>query len=406
MKDIKVGIVGAGLTGLVAAKTLSNQGIQVTVFEKLNQAGGRIRTEKVSGWKLDVGFQVLLTAYPYLQEHVDLKKLDTITLDAAATIYRAGKITAVGDPFRTKNVLLKTLFSDIGSIKDKWLIYKFKRYVDRKTITEIFELSNRSSIEFLASFGFSERIIDRFFKPFFGGIFLERELHTSSRMLLFVFKMFAEGSAVIPKEGIGAVAAELLKEMEHVIIHYNSTVLKVENESIYFENGEKESFDYVINTIPDYGKRQPNNKWEGCNCLYFEHASPAIIAEPRIGLNANQNRFINSIFYPSVYHQPKGGSDTALLSVTVLDSMGLTENELVKKVGMELKSDFNISAARFIKSYPIIYALPKLEDPSDSVSFDSSTNTFEVGDFILNGSQNAACKVGELIAKTILEKEN
>lgn len=105
MKSVKVGVIGAGLTGLIAAKELSNKGVEISLFEKLSQPGGRMRTEEIDGWKLDVGFQVLLTAYPYLQKHVDFSKLNVLTLEAAATILREGETTAVGDPFRTKNIL-------------------------------------------------------------------------------------------------------------------------------------------------------------------------------------------------------------------------------------------------------------------------------------------------------------
>lgn len=178
-----------------------------------------------------------------------------------------------------------------------------KRYVDKRSIDELFELKNTSTLNLLKEFGFSEQIIDRFFKPFFGGIFLENKLTTSSRMFLFIFKIFASGNAVIPVDGIGAVANQLVAKMPKVSFHYNSEVSQVDQETIHFKNGEKQSFDYVINTIPNYGKRKAKDQWQNCYNLYFEHSSPAIIKEARIGLNANQNKMINNIF----------GSNTTLM---------------------------------------------------------------------------------------------
>ena len=402
MAQIKVGIVGAGLTGLVAAKELSSKGIAVAVYEKLDVPGGRMRTENVDDWKLDVGFQVLLTAYPYLQKHIDLDLLNLHKLEAAATIFRSGKTTAVGDPFRTKNILWATVFSDIGSVKDKYLIFKLKRFVDRHSIDEIFELENMTSIKFLEKFGFSERILDRFFKPFFGGIFLERELTTSSRMLLFVFKMFSEGNAAIPQGGIGELASKLAASLTEVYFHYNSEVEKIKDETIYLKEGSQESFDYVINTIPNYNNRSDKSLWQDCFCFYFEHPSPRIIDTARIGLNANPNRYINNIFYPSSLEKPSAKEGRELISVTVLNSNGLTKNELIKRVEAELNADFGIDAMNLIKFYHIPYALPKNEALKNTISFDKNTKTFEVGDFLMNGSQNAACKVGELIAAHVL----
>ena len=406
MKQVNVGIVGAGLSGLIAAKTLSSKGIEVTVFEKLNQPGGRMRTEEIDGWKLDIGFQVLLTAYPYLQKYVDFSKLNLFKLEAAATIFREGQTTAVGDPFRTRNILFKTVFSDIGSIKDKWLIFQLKRFVDKRSIDDVFELENTTTIDFLKEFGFSQQIIERFFKPFFGGIFLENKLTTSSRMFLFVFKMFAKGTAAIPIDGIGAVASQLVSEMPKVRFHYNSEVSKVDQETIHFENGEEKSFDYVINTIPNYGKLRDQAHWQNCYNLYLEHSSPAIIKEARIGLNANQNKLINNIFYPSIHQNPKVKEGKSLISVTVLNSNNLKEIKIIEKVIQELRTDFNIKDARLIKFYQIPYALPKLKAPVNSVSFDKSAKTFEIGDYLMNGSQNAACKIGGLVAERILKDFN
>ena len=62
MSDKKVIIVGAGLAGLNAARTLTRAGVGCTVLEAADGVGGRVRTDIVDGFKLDRGFQVLLDA--------------------------------------------------------------------------------------------------------------------------------------------------------------------------------------------------------------------------------------------------------------------------------------------------------------------------------------------------------
>ena len=57
--------------------------------------------------------------------------------------------------------------------------------------------------------GFSAEIIDRFFRPFLGGIFFDTRLRTSSRLFAFVMRMLATGSNCLPARGIGAVAEQL-----------------------------------------------------------------------------------------------------------------------------------------------------------------------------------------------------
>jgi phytoene dehydrogenase-like protein len=61
----------------------------------------------------------------------------------------------------------------------------------------------------LAKEGFTPAMVDRFFRPFLGGIFFDRGLGTSSRLFDFVMRMLAVGSNCLPAGGIGAVSEQL-----------------------------------------------------------------------------------------------------------------------------------------------------------------------------------------------------
>ena len=61
--------------------------------------------------------------------------------------------------------------------------------------------------------GFSEAIIDRFFRPFLGGIFFDTGLSVTSRLFQFVMRMLATGSNCLPAGGIGAVAEQLAAQL-------------------------------------------------------------------------------------------------------------------------------------------------------------------------------------------------
>ena len=64
-------IVGAGISGLQAARLLEIQGATYLLLEKSNKIGGRVQSETVDGYVLDHGFQVLQTAYPEVQRSLD-----------------------------------------------------------------------------------------------------------------------------------------------------------------------------------------------------------------------------------------------------------------------------------------------------------------------------------------------
>jgi phytoene dehydrogenase-like protein len=66
IKDMKpsITIIGAGISGLSVGLHLHREGFSVKIIEASDRAGGRIKTDSVDGFRLDRGFQVLLTSYP------------------------------------------------------------------------------------------------------------------------------------------------------------------------------------------------------------------------------------------------------------------------------------------------------------------------------------------------------
>ena len=76
MVDADVLIVGGGLAGLCCARRLCGAGVKCRVLEASDAVGGRARTDRLDGFLLDRGFQVLLTAYPEAQQVLDYGALD------------------------------------------------------------------------------------------------------------------------------------------------------------------------------------------------------------------------------------------------------------------------------------------------------------------------------------------
>jgi protoporphyrinogen oxidase len=406
-KSPSIHIIGGGISGLIAARVLEEHGLSATIIEATDRLGGRVKTDVVDGYNLDHGFQVLLTAYPAAKKYLDFDALALQEFLPGSAIFKNGKQKIIGDPLRNLSLLLPTLVSGIGTVNDKLKILALNRRLKKKSIQNIFAEKEQTTISYLENIGFSEAIITDFFIPFFSGIFLENKLETSSRMFEFVYKMFGEGNAALPKDGIQAIPKQLFEKLKSTTIIFNTKVKSVENGNIKLESGEtlKSNFTIIATQASGLVSNLKNQAtlWKSCDTLYFEVAKREI-RKPLIGLIAAPNALINNIFY----HTSLQTSATALkelLSVTVIDRQNLTNKQLVAKVQKELKELCNIDSCTFIKQYNIPMALPKLQDiqyemlPSET----RLTETiFLAGDTQLNGSLNAAMIAGERAALEVI----
>lgn len=363
-EEYKIHIIGAGISGLIAASVLEKKGFKPTILESSDNVGGRVKTDFIKGISMDRGFQVLLSDYPMAKKYLDYPKLELQKLCPGAVVFYEGKKNTIGDPLRDLSFLLSTVFSSVGSLLDKEKILRLNLMLKNKTIDKIFEDEETSTLEYLEKFGFSNKIINRFFKPFFSGIFLETELKTSSRMFEFIYKMFGEGHAMIPKNGIQAIPQQLLDKLSSTKIIYNTEVNSIKEEEILLKNGESLKSDYtIIATNTDCLLEKPigdKTKWKSCETLYFQTKNK-VIEKPLIGLISDPDALINNIFYHSSI-ETKIKSENELLSVTVIKQHNLIENELLQRVKEELNTYCGIKDCVFIHKYTIAKALPDLKN--------------------------------------------
>ena len=406
--EYKIHIIGAGVSGLIAAKVLEDNGFQPVIVEATDRVGGRVKTDVVDGYQLDHGFQVLLTAYPAAKKYLDFESLDLQKFLPGASVFKNGRQVILGDPLREVSLLYATLLSGIGTIADKIKILQLNRRLKKKKILDIFSDKEQSTASYLVGLGFSDQMIAQFFKPFFSGIFLESQLDTSSRMFEFVYKMFGEGYATLPKAGIEAIPKQLAGKLKKTAFLFNTKVTSINNEELVLSDNEKLKSDFTI-VATDASHLISNLKnqsvaWKSCETLYFE-TGHRVIKKPLIGLVAKDKSLINNIFYHSSI-ETSIKAKKELLSVTVIDKQGLSNKELLERVKKELKEYCGIDSCLFIKQYSIPTALPNLTNlqyemlPSETRL---TSNMFLAGDTLLNGSLNAAMISGERAALGILE---
>jgi phytoene dehydrogenase-like protein len=207
MTDVVV--AGGGLAGLVAARRLADRGLDVTLFERRSDPGGRVRSVRRDGFVFDRGFQVLFTAYPAVKRELALDDLDLRYFSSGATIARPGERSTLADPFRNPGALLSSLSCPEVTLSDKLRVLRLRRQLRAKDADEIFDGDDGSIAEYLREFGFSEQFVEHFAGPFYGGITLDRSLSTASSVFEYTFKMLSEGRTAVPAAGMGAIGRQL-----------------------------------------------------------------------------------------------------------------------------------------------------------------------------------------------------
>lgn len=222
--DGPVAVVGAGLAGLSCAVALHDAGIAVQVYEASDDVGGRVRTDHVDGFTLDRGFQVALTAYPEMHRQLDMAALDLQAFDPGALVWRNGKGSVVGDPFRRPTTALSTVASPIGSPFDKARIALLRHRLRSVHPARLLQGDDVSTRTALADAGFSETIVERFFRPLVGGIQLDPNLADSRRMFDVIFRMLADGDSAVPAAGMQAIPRQLADRLPVGAVHLDAPV--------------------------------------------------------------------------------------------------------------------------------------------------------------------------------------
>lgn len=341
-------IIGAGLAGLACARQLHAAGRSFMICEAADRVGGRVATDVCDGYRLDRGFQVLLTAYPEAQRVLDYDALNLRRFYPGALVRHGGKWHRVADPFRHPIDGLRGAFNPIGSFADKLRVgwsrlggFDFSHHEQGLT-----------TLEALRAEGFSESMIGRFFRPFLGGVFLESRLDTTVRKLEFVMRNFARGDTAIPALGMAEIPRQLAAALPAAAIRLNTRVEAIDGNRVQLEgSGYLTAKAVVIATEAGgagrlLGRSDPPADSNSVTCLYFSTTS-APVTEPILLLNGEGAGPVNNLTVLSAVSPDYAPPGRHLISISVVDPTAAAATDLEERVRRQSVDWFGACAKKW-----------------------------------------------------------
>ncbi len=407
-------IIGAGVAGLTCAKYLQDFGIPSTVLEASDGVGGRVRTDKEAGFLLDRGFQVFLTNYPEAKRLLDYNALQLRPFRSGAVIRDGNQMIELRNPLKEPLAAFSTLTAPVGSFTDKMKVVQLVGQLMKQNETQLFSQPDTTTLDFIRQYGWSEKMIRLFFRPFFGGVFLERELNTSSNFFRFVFKQFASGDVAVPAKGIQAIPGQIAARLPTDCIRKNLEVLRIAGKKVYLLNGETLHPATIILAVDETSaapllgepKKVTPADFNATTCTYFTAAASP---QPNrlLTVNTNDRSVVHNLCVLSDVAASYAPGNQALISVSTHGKVLGTDKELAEKIKKELSGWYGdqVTEWKHLKTYRIPCALPKYPPQTATpASFRLSEHLYRCGDYTLYPSLNAAIRSGREVAEMVAGK--
>ncbi|BCL80298.1 amine oxidase [Ktedonobacteria bacterium brp13] len=418
-------IVGAGLAGLTCAKMLHEAQKEVLVLEAADQVGGRMRTDyHGDGYRLDRGFQVLFTAYPAVERHLNVQTLKQRVFDPGALMVKNDRRYEITDPLRQPTHLLPSVLNPLIPPTDKLRVVALRQQLLRLSAGEIFsgkaekDELDLTTEEYLHQKGFSDQFIDNFVRPFYGGIFLDRSLHTSARMFQFIFKMLAAGDILIPAEGIQRIPEQLASHLPRGTVRCNARVaeLLIANdrvEGVKLINGEVIKGEQVVVATQSpiaekFVQRSLPMKAVSTVTLYFA-GDEQLYRQKKILLNSDPFAYVNNAVLLTNIAPTYAPPRKHLLSVTVLGNPSEDDETIATRAKLEMAHwfpDYDLQRWQLLAAYHIPFA--QFAQPAGIYSELPDNRTeieglYLAGEYTQSSSIQGAMHSGEHAAEEILK---
>ena len=399
-KPLDVVVVGAGLAGLTATRALVKAGLNVKLIDSADRVGGRIKTDLVSGFRLDLGFQLFNPAYPAARKVLNISELELKKFRKGIRLVLDEEIVEFGrnpsDSWRFLQQFDKTALLNFA----KYLITTVALTTDARKAR-----SNVTAKQALLGACDDDDLVEDLLTPFLAGVFLESNLDVSRHWLDEVLRYFVLGSPGVPKNGMQEIPTQLTRGITD-FIQLNTIVTKVNANSVETSEGIISAKNVIIATDPNTTASLldlPNPIMRSVTTWYFsiKHRNRG----PRTKLlavdgSSNPGPLVNSVVLTDAArsYAPAGYDLIASSALGLQDEFDLS----AIKSHTAILNTLNPADLELIASYQIPAALPQTNYDVKAVNDLATTQIFVASDLLTSPSINGAIESGQQVADRIL----
>lgn len=379
-------IVGAGLAGLSTAIHLEAAGVEVTIIESSDRAGGRVASDVIDGFICDRGFQLINAQYPALQELNVIRELDFIEAPREIEVSLGDRRHVIGDP---RQVPWTALNKATGTIPEKMALLRFiaSRPKPGQSIGQA--LRNTGTC------------YERVLRPFLQGVFLTDPDNVDALYGHSIIKSFVSGRPGVPRSGVGELSKALAKRVSNIV--YETRVDGIEQGSVHTNNGTYTANKILIATDATTATQLLGltevPRMAGCITWYHADAVNPSGSGRLVVDGQRRGPIINSVVMSDI-SSSYAPANQHLISTTT--DLNVTESDVRRHLAILWGVD--TYAWQFIAKYEIPAALP-IHNVGRALSqgIKISDYYFVAGDHRTVPSQQGALFSGRLAAQLILD---